>query len=216
MQEGDRIRFTYQHKEMEGVLIQLKDDHATIKLDSGYNIIVPVEELTGIEAEAVERPKAPKPRVRQDPTLPRVSILHTGGTIASKVDYRTGAVVAQFNPDELIALFPELLEMANIESRLLANMQSDDMRFAHYNIIARAVLEELNKGVKGVIVTQGTDTLHFTAAALSFALEGLNVPVVVVGSQRSSDRGSSDAATNLMGALRFIGEGIPGVYIAMH
>jgi glutamyl-tRNA(Gln) amidotransferase subunit D len=216
MQEGDRIRFTYQHKEMEGVLVQLKDDHATVKLDSGYNIIVPVEELTGIETEPLERTKTPPVKVKQDPTLPKVSILHTGGTIASKVDYKTGAVVAQFNPEELIALFPELLELANIESKLLANMQSDDMRFAHYNIIARAVLEEINRGVKGVIVTQGTDTLHYTAAALSFALEGLNVPVVVVGSQRSSDRGSSDAATNLMGALRFIGEGIPGVYIAMH
>jgi glutamyl-tRNA(Gln) amidotransferase subunit D len=217
MQEGEHITFTYRHKELSGLLIQLKDDHATIKLDTGYNMIVPVEELTGIESTPFEKRHKSTPQVHQNMHLPAVTILHTGGTIASKVDYSTGATYAQFDPAELASMFPELLRFANISSRLLRNMQSDDMRFAHYNLMARAVLEEIGKDAKGVIITHGTDTLHYTAAALSFALEGLNIPVVLVGSQRSSDRGSSDSASNLLGAVRFITEAaVPGVFVAMH
>ncbi|MDP6583541.1 MAG: Glu-tRNA(Gln) amidotransferase subunit GatD, partial [Anaerolineales bacterium] len=133
-----------------------------------------------------------------------VAILHTGGTIASKVDYETGAVLAQFSPDELVNMFPELEKIANIKSRLIANMWSDDMRFEHYNVIAKEIEKEVKKGVDGVIVSQGTDTLHYTSAALSFILEGLSVPVIVVGAQRSSDRGSSDAVMNLVCAVRFM------------
>ena len=216
MQAGDHISFTYQHKQLEGILIQLKDDHATIKLNTGYNMIVPLEELTGIATQPAEKKEHHAPTIQQNEHLPKVTILHTGGTIASKVDYSTGAVIAQFDPAELVAMFPELLTVANISSKLIRNMSSDDMRFAHYNIMARTVLEEITRDAKGVIITHGTDTLHYTAAALSFALEGLNIPVVLVGSQRSSDRGSSDASSNLMGALRFIAQGIPGVFNAMH
>lgn len=217
MQEGEHITFTYKHKELSGLLIQLKDDHATIKLDTGYNMIVPVEELTGISSTPLEKRHKTAPQVHQNHNLPAVTILHTGGTIASKVDYETGGVQARFEPEELIAMFPELLTVAHVSSKLVRNMWSDDMRFGHYNILARAILEEIGKDAKGVIVTSGTDTLHYTAAALGFALEGLNIPVLVVGSQRSSDRGSSDAPKNLLGALQFMTQTkAPGVYVAMH
>jgi len=216
--EGRHYSFSYQGKELKGLVIQIKDGNATIKLDTGYNIIVPEADVTNITT--VEEKAATKPMhqpLKQDTFLPHVTILHTGGTIASKVDYSTGAVVAQFDPQELVAMFPELTKVAYIESKLIRNMQSDDMRFAHYNIMADAIIEESRKDVKGIIITHGTDTLHYTSAALAFALEGLNIPVVLVGSQRSSDRGSSDATTNLMGALQFITQGkTPGVFIAMH
>jgi glutamyl-tRNA(Gln) amidotransferase subunit D len=216
MNEGSHISFTYQGKDLEGIVVQVKDGNASIKLSTGYNIIVPVSELFNTKETEAKHSTAQKPKINQNNMLPKVTILHTGGTIASKVDYATGAVLAQFEPEELIAMFPELSELANIKSHLIRNMFSDDMRFGHYNIIARAILEEIGKDTKGIIVTSGTDTLHYTAAALSFALEGLNIPVVVVGSQRSSDRGSSDAGSNLMGALRFILQGHPGVFVAMH
>jgi glutamyl-tRNA(Gln) amidotransferase subunit D len=217
MNEGDSLSFTYEEKQLEGILIQLKDEQATIKLNSGYNIIVPVNELKDVKSS----PSSPKERhhsqIHQNEMLPPIVIIHTGGTIAAKVDYRTGGVVWQFDPEELIAMFPELSALAHMRSFLLRNMASDDMRFAHYNLMARSILEEVNKGVAGIILTQGTDTLHYTAAALSFALEGLNIPVVIVGSQRSSDRGSTDANTNLLGAVRFIIEAkVPGVFVAMH
>ncbi|MBR9700432.1 Glu-tRNA(Gln) amidotransferase subunit GatD [Candidatus Woesearchaeota archaeon] len=217
MEQGQHVSFSYEGKELVGTVVTVKDDEATIKLDSGYNLIVSVSKVSDVQDVLVESEDVPVTEIKQKTTLPRVVILHTGGTIASKVDYSTGAVVAQFDPDELVRMFPELSELANIESRLVRNMSSDDMRFAHYNILARGVLEEVRKDVAGVIVTHGTDTLHYTAAALAFALEGLNVPVVLVGSQRSSDRGSSDASSNLLGAVRWITESkVPGVVVAMH
>jgi len=217
--EQNSITFEYEGQKLSGTIIQEKDGYATIKLNTGYNIIVPESELKEKSVKEEQRSDDTKNILRQDPNLPKVTILHTGGTIASKVDYSTGAVIARFDPEEIVAMFPELSSVANINSRLLRNMWSDDMRFAHYNIMARAVIEEISTAnpPTGVIITHGTDTLHYTAAALSFALEGLNIPVVLVGSQRSSDRGSSDASSNLMGALRFITTlKAPGVFIAMH
>ncbi len=211
------ITFTYHGLEQKGIIIQENEKTLMIKLVSGYNIIVPVEDVKDRHITEHHKEASTKTRVRQDNTLPLVSILHTGGTIASKVDYSTGAVVAQFEPDELLSTYPALVKIANIQSKLVRNMMSDDMRFAHYNIMARAILDEIVSGTEGIIITHGTDTLHYTAAALSFALQGLNVPVVVVGSQRSSDRGSSDAASNIIGALTFITKlKTPGVFIAMH
>lgn len=149
--------------------------------------------------------------------MKKISILHTGGTVASKVDYTTGAVIAKFTAEELLKLFPEMKKYAKIESRLVRNMQSEMMRFAHYNILAKAVKEEVEKGAEGIIITHGTDLLHYTSAALAFALENVKIPVLLVGSQRSSDRPSTDASLNLTGAARFIAEtDFIGVAICMH
>ena len=124
---------------------------------------------------------------------------------------------SRFTPEELLQMYPELGAVAKIRSRLIRNMFSEDMRFAHYNLIADAILEEIQKGVDGVIVTHGTDTLGYTGAALSFMLENLRTPVILVGSQRSADRGSSDAALNLLCACVFISRSdFGGVGICMH
>jgi len=214
---GAHVEFSYADHHLSGTVVQVRDGNATIKLVTGYNVILPVTELKDLKTTPKERVEHHAHAPHQDVSLPAVTILHTGGTIASKVDYATGAVVAQFDPAELLAMFPDVTKIAHVTSHLLRNMQSDDMRFAHHNLIAKAVLEEITRDARGVIVTQGTDTLHYTAAALAFILEGVNIPVVVVGSQRSSDRGSSDANANLMGALRFITQAnIPGVFVAMH
>ncbi len=151
------------------------------------------------------------------PRLPIISILHTGGTIASKVDYETGGVIAKFKPAELVAMFPELRGIANIRCELLGNIMSENMRFGHYNAIAKAIGQDIRKGTDGIIVTHGTDTMHYTSAALSFMLENLPVPVILVGAQRSSDRGSSDAALNLISAAYFIANSdFAEVGICMH
>jgi len=204
---------------LEGILIKEDEKHLTLKLDSGYNIGISKHRISKIEKiSEVEHQNNEKRLVKQNSGLPKVSILHTGGTIASKVDYKTGAVTAKFEPSELIEMFPELRELAHIESELVSNMMSDDMRFMHYNILANAIAENIKKhSPKGIIITQGTDTLHYTAAALSFIFEHLNVPVVIVGSQRSSDRGSSDSAINLISAVSFIvNTTLSGVFICMH
>lgn len=202
---GDRVKIVTQEESIEGVLMPEEKNTVVLKLDTGYNIGIDKKRVREIKVVAEYKTKkfeAPKTEPKKG--LPTISILHTGGTIASKVDYATGGTVSKFTPEDIIAMFPELKEIANIRSRLIRNMFSEDMRFAHYNIIAKEIEKEVKAGVDGIIVTHGTDTLHYTGAALSFMLNNLGVPVILVGAQRSSDRGSTDAALNLLSAAFFI------------
>ncbi len=216
---GDKVKVFCKNDVLEGVLMPEEDSNIIfLKLVSGYNVGLKKSEIKKIEVlkkykEISE--KSSKPVMKKG--LKTISILHTGGTIASKVDYSTGAVIAKFTEDDLLNLFPEIKGLANIKSKLVRNMQSEMMRFPHYNILAKAVAEEVKKGVDGIILTQGTDTIHYTSAALSFAFEGLGIPVIIVGSQRSSDRGSTDSAMNLLSAALFITKtDFSGVGVCMH
>jgi glutamyl-tRNA(Gln) amidotransferase subunit D len=217
---GDKVKIRTKEGDFEGVYMPSSSkDIEVLKLDSGYNLGLSKSKI--LEIVLVDKHvdhkevKAVEPKLVKD--LPIISILHTGGTIASKVDYETGATVSRFTPEEILAMFPELRVHANIRSRLIKNMWSQDMRFEHYNLIAHEVKKELDAGAKGVIVTHGTDTLHYTSAALTFILEELNAPVILVGAQRSSDRGSSDAYLNLVNAVYFITHSDFGeVGICMH
>tara|TARA_Y100000034_G_C6889149_1_gene408759 strand:- start:63 stop:1148 length:1086 start_codon:yes stop_codon:yes gene_type:complete len=149
--------------------------------------------------------------------MKKISILHTGGTISSKVDYKTGAVSAKFSEKDMLKLYPEIKTIAKISSRLVANMFSEDMNFQHYNLLAKEVEKEIKKGAEGIIITHGTDTIHYTSSALSFILENLPIPVILVGAQRSSDRGSTDATLNLLCSLTFIAQtNFSEVGICMH
>ena len=207
---GDKIKINKKGKIRSGTLMPRIDagdkGSLIIKDDSGYNIGVKYER--GIKVEKISSAEKikikPIEKIVNDHSKPTISILHTGGTIASKVDYNTGGVISSVNPEEIIEMYPELRDIVNIKSRLVSNMWSEDMNFKHYNLIGKEVEKEIKSGVDGVIVTQGTDTMHYTSAALSFILENLGVPVLFVGSQRSSDRGSSDAFFNLLCAVNFI------------
>lgn len=216
---GDRVEVICKdHRSIGTFMPSQKDSLVVIKLDSGYNKAVLKDKVKEIKVLEPYTPMASKIQpAKQKAGLPVISILHTGGTIASKVDYRTGGVIARFTPEELIELFPELEDLCDIRSRLVSNMWSEDMRFDHYNVLAEAITEEIKKGAKGIIITHGTDTLHYTSAALSFMFESLPVPVILVGAQRSSDRGSSDAGMNLISAARFIvNSDFAQVAICMH
>ncbi|HLC20061.1 MAG TPA: Glu-tRNA(Gln) amidotransferase subunit GatD [Candidatus Nanoarchaeia archaeon] len=212
----ERVRIVSGTHEYEGILLpSMKEGILLLKLDNGYNIGIREKGSKVTVLKKVIESKAKQSKVQQDKILSKITILHTGGTIASRVDYETGAVIARFTPEEIITMFPELQKIANVDSKLLRNMWSGDMRFAHYNIMAKAVAAE--KKVKGIIITHGTDTMGYSAAALAFMLEGLDMPVILVGAQRSSDRGSSDAAVNLVCAAQFITKtDFKGVAICMH
>lgn len=220
MKPGTRISFSFKGQALKGVVLNAEAGKLVIKLDSGYNISAPPEELEAVqELQAEPKGKAERRKKEPAPGLPKIALLHTGGTIASRVDYSTGAVIAQYTADEVLDLYPELRAIANIDSRLVANMQSEMMRFAHWNILAKAVEAAVKEGADGVIITHGTDILAMTSAALSFALEDVPIPVLLVGSQRSSDRPSSDAVTNLLCAVTFIAEeraSFRGVALCMH
>ena len=187
--------------------------HLSIKLDNGYNVSYPAEDVQAWEHVPVKdaSPSAELDPPTADEHLPRVRLIHTGGTIASKVDYATGAVEAKFEPEEMLDAIPELASIAQLDAVKIGNMFSDDIRPQHWNIIAAACADAFEDGCRGVVIAHGTDTLHITSAALSFAFAGSGArpagPIVMVGSQRSSDRGSSDATENLLAAVHWAASG---------
>ncbi|MFW9909539.1 MAG: Glu-tRNA(Gln) amidotransferase subunit GatD [Candidatus Thorarchaeota archaeon] len=205
---GDTISITQHGAEQTGVLMprsQIGSDsfHIVIKLNSGYNLGIRINRETIIHRVkgGVRRQTAPIETKSEAKDLPRVSILSTGGTIASKVDYRTGAVNPALTAQDLYDTVPELQSYANVSAKVIMSVLSENIRPTDWGKIARDVVAEIKSGTDGVVIAHGTDTLGFTAAALSFALQDLPVPVVLVGSQRSSDRPSSDSAMNLVGAV---------------
>jgi glutamyl-tRNA(Gln) amidotransferase subunit D len=220
---GDIIRVTSKNKAYEGILIPRSETgdtaHVVVKLKSGYNIGVHITPDTKIERVGKgAKPTFATPALpEQNPDLPRVAIMSTGGTIASRVDYRTGAVRSALSASDLYGVVPELSDIARVDTQILLSLYSENITAAHWTQIAEAAAKHIADGVNGVIIAHGTDTMAYTAAALSFALQNLPVPVIVVGAQRSSDRPSSDAATNLIGAVQAAAKApFAEVVIAMH
>ena len=216
---GDQVQITSEGHKEEGILMPSFDDSVIlIKLDTGYNIGFEKKKAKVKVLEKAKEKKAKKSKVAKRKDLPTIAVLHTGGTIASKVDYRTGGVSTLFSPEELLNLFPELKDIANVESELIAQMWSDDLRFKHFAVVAKKIEEYVKKGVSGIIIGSGTDNLAVFSAALSVIIEKCPVPILVLGAQRSSDRGSSDAAMNLICAAEFIvkAKDFGGVGICMH
>jgi len=204
---GDIIKITKDTEAYEGILIPRSEysdtRHIVIKLKTGYNIGIMITPNTKIEKiGAGTKPAfiAPSPP-SQKPNLPKVTIISTGGTIASRVDYRTGAVRPALSASDLYSVVPELSDIATINAEILLSIFSENITTKHWTEMAQNIAKHIQKGEDGVIVAHGTDTMGYTAAALSFALQNLPVPVILVGSQRSADRPSSDAATNLTGAV---------------
>ncbi len=194
-------------------------DHVVLKLRSGYNVGLSVSGLK--EARVVAKGEKPSfsspPPPRPAKGLPRVLILGTGGTIASRIDYRTGAVHPAVSSSDLHSLVPELSAVARVEPEIMFDVFSENMTPEHWTKLARRIERAVRDGADGVVVTHGTDTMGYTAAALSFALAGVPVPVIIVGAQRSPDRPSSDGPLNLAAAVSVAGgAGFAGVYVAMH
>jgi len=204
---GDLIRVTKGESVYEGILIprsELGDDsHVVVKIKSGYNVGVEVTPETKITKLGAERRPAftPPELPEQNRSLPKVVIISTGGTIASRVDYRTGAVRPAISARDLYSIVPELSNLAVVDTEILFSVFSEDLTSKHWTKLAETVEKHVRGGADGVVVTHGTDTMGYTAAALSFALQNLPVPVILVGAQRSEDRPSSDAALNLVGAV---------------
>ena len=195
-----------------------EDSHIVLKLKSGYNIGIELDEIKDIEKISSPEEVAIKENVKKtDSALPKILLLSTGGTIASKVDYRTGAVTPALTAADLNDAVPEIAKIANIDAEVLFSEYSENLQPEHWVETAKKIQSVVDLDYKGVIVAHGTDTMHYSSAFLSFALSGLKIPVVFVGSQRSSDRPSSDAASNLIAATRFIVQtDVNGIYVVMH
>jgi glutamyl-tRNA(Gln) amidotransferase subunit D len=241
---GDMLKLNISGNEFTGILMpryeSADENHLVIKLKNGYNIgieLTKIESITKIMREPIQTvstmgsssiPEPPIKRVEggegqgqheeEDRLIPKIALISTGGTIASKVDYRTGGVHAALSASDLYASIPELGNYASVDTEVLFNEYSENLKPEHWSLIANKVAEKVKSGrYQGIIISHGTDTMHYTASALSFALQNLPIPVVLVGAQRSSDRPSSDAALNLIGGIVFaIKSNYSGVFVAMH
>jgi glutamyl-tRNA(Gln) amidotransferase subunit D len=222
---GDSVKIDTEDGEIIGLLMpryeSASEEYIVIKLKSGYNTGIHVEKINSI-TKLLDKDQTSasvrSPVITAKQNLPKIALISTGGTIASKIDYRTGGVHAALSADELYASVPELADHASIDPEVLMSEYSENLRPEHWTLIAEKVAEKIKTGkYRGIVISHGTDTMHYTAAALSFALQNLPVPVVLVGAQRSSDRPSSDAALNLLGATIFATRSeYAGVFVAMH
>jgi glutamyl-tRNA(Gln) amidotransferase subunit D len=213
---GDTIQLKRDNNTYQGVLMPSTTGTTVIKLKNGYNAGFDPDNVTlelvgkkqDIQAALVELPP-------YNPDLPNVSILSTGGTIASKVDYRTGAVTSQFTAEDIMLAIPELSEIANYNARVCYSILSENMQPDYWIHLAEEVNNEIKAGADGVIITHGTDTMMYTAAAIAFMVQ-TPVPIVFVGSQRSADRPSSDNAMNAICAAKVATSDIAEVTVVMH
>jgi glutamyl-tRNA(Gln) amidotransferase subunit D len=221
MQPGDRVRVERGTTSYEGVLMpSTTPEHVVVKLEGGYNVGV---ERDGAEVDVLEESvyevgttgDEERSEITFDEELPTVALISTGGTIASTVDYRTGAVTAQFTAEDVLRAVPDLAGRANYRGRVVANILSENMRPEIWQELARAVHEEIENGADGVVVMHGTDTMQYTASALSFMLD-TPVPVVFTGSQRSADRPSSDNVMNAVCAVEAAKSDCAEVLVCMH
>jgi len=221
---GSMIRLTLKSGEVfEGTLIPRSEysdpTHIVLKMKNGYNVGISLDRTEKLEVIGEgEKPHFTKPSPPANHAgLPKVAIVSTGGTIASRVDYRTGAVQPALTAADLASVVPELSSIAEIDTHILFGEYSENIGPTHWKGMAEEVAKKIANGAEGVVISHGTDTLHYTAAALSFALANIPVPVLLVGAQRSSDRPSSDAASNLTGAVALAAHAdMATVGVAMH
>jgi glutamyl-tRNA(Gln) amidotransferase subunit D len=206
---GDKVRIVRKDKVLEGLLMPREalygsKPYIVIKLQNGYNIGVKIgsEDRIEIIEKRRRRPTIEHwQNIEDHLDKPHVILLSTGGTIASKIDYETGAVKPALSVAELVEWIPEIENIAYIDAREILRVFSEDISPLHWETISREVYSEMKKGVDGIVVAHGTDMMAYTAAALAFAIKNKPVPVVLVGSQRSSDRPSTDSAFNLKAAI---------------
>ncbi len=229
-QPGDKMKISCGSDEYIGVLLPEKAEGSaftTIKLPSGYNIGISKGRITSIEILEASHAQFAKATIVSSAKSPAgsassaksskefLSLLACGGTIVNKIDYRTGAVYPATSPDELVAGIPGV-KPGEIRAKMLFSIASEDMTPQHWQKLAEATAAEIKDGAQGVILTHGTDTMSYTSAALSFMLQNLPCPVVLTGSQRSSDRGSSDSQTNLLSSVAAARADLSGVFLCMH
>ena len=217
----DIIKITTKEGEYEGIVLPRNEysapEYIEIKLENNYNIGIHASRIEKIEKLGKKEAhyKIPEKKFPKNKKLPNIKLLGTGGTVASRLDYTTGAVIPSFTPGELFSAVPELAEICNLETEIVFEILSENMRPEFWQQLAEKAVDAANSGYNGVVIGHGTDTMGFTGAALSFMLKDLSIPVVLVGSQRSSDRPSSDAAMNLINATTVATSDIAEVVVCM-
>lgn len=218
---GDKIKVNKEDISYTGILLDRPEDaddgYLVLKLSSGYNIGIAIENTTAELLEKGEKPKIGfgESEIPIDTSKQNISIVSTGGTVSSVIDYRTGAVHPAFTASDLVKANPELLDYANYNVKALYNILSENMKPEYWVKAAEEIANDISEGADGVVIAHGTDTMHYTSAALSFMLK-TPVPIIITGAQRSSDRPSSDANINLIDSVIAAKSDIAEVCVCMH
>ncbi|MFW9855811.1 MAG: Glu-tRNA(Gln) amidotransferase subunit GatD [Candidatus Thorarchaeota archaeon] len=221
----DEIEVVKRGSTINGVILPRNElanpEYVTLKLATGYNIGISTGGIQSVKKTGRRKGKyrVPQTDAPLKTDLPFIPILGCGGTIASRLDYETGGTIPALSPEELLSSFPEIADLAKIETRLLFELFSENIAFEHYAKVL-AEIEQIikQKKAQGIVLTHGTDTMAFTAAALSFAITNSPIPIVITGSQRSSDRPSSDSFFNLYHSVMYVSspEAKKEVVVIMH
>lgn len=218
---GDYVEVSKKDITYKGILLDRSEDsedsYIVLKLDSGYNIGINIEESSIKLIEHGEKPKIgyDNEEIPKDSSKLDISIISTGGTVSSIIDYKTGAVHPAFTANDLLKANPELLDLANYDVKALYNILSENMKPEYWVEASKSIADDISSGSDGVVVAHGTDTMHYTASALSFMIKS-PVPIVITGAQRSSDRPSTDAHLNLVNSVIVAKSDIADVTVCMH
>ena len=200
---GDYVEVHLTKLIYEGILLETPETDKGIvllKLDSGYDIGFNRKDVLKIVVlKKNKETEKQKFEVKKNPEKKNVAVIITGGTIAARLNPKKGGVDWLTSPEDLFKFYPEIFEKVNISKVEIPFMKaSEDMDYKDWQKIAKTAVELLNdSNIQGIIITHGTDFLHYTSAALSFFIKNLNKPVILTYSQRSIDRASSDANLNL-------------------
>ena len=215
---GDRIEVRINGKTETGMLLDSHDRGILLlKLDSGYNIGLKKEDISEINIIKRKEKEKETEDVKLSGKKPIIDFYLTGGTISSKLDPETGGVKWLIDSKELFSMYPEIFDVADIRVKTPFSKASENMNSKDWIGLAKLVSKSLkDNNVKGVIISHGTDFLHYTSSVLSFMLGKLNKPVVLTYSQRSSDRGSSDSRLNLICAARMALSDVAEVMLVGH
>ncbi len=214
IENGSEVQIQWKGQLITGLLISKNHDFLIVKLKNGYNLALNYSNISSIKVLSVEKPEVTK-RIELKGKGKKVTILGTGGTIASYVDYSTGAVKPLETAQDMLYAEPHLLELGDIDAEILFNIFSEDMNQKYWKMLAKRVYEKISDG-NGVVIAHGTDTMSFSSSALAFLIENPSAPIVFTGSQRSSDRPSSDAYFNLLGSIKVAQTDLGEVVVVMH
>ena len=130
----------------------------------------------------------------------RILLLATGGTIASRKS--DNGLKPQITPEELIEYIPQVKEICDVEAVQLLNLDSTNMEPSHWKLMVHAIWEHYDD-FDGFVIAHGTDTMAYTAAALSYMVQNTKKPIVITGAQKPIDLEITDAKSNLIDSFLY-------------
>lgn len=142
--------------------------------------------------------------------MKRILLLTTGGTIAAQAGEQ--GLAPSLTGAQLLQTLPQLAELCQADIREVMNLDSTNIQPEEWQILAQSIYEALDI-YDGFVIAHGTDTMAYSAAALSYMLRGLDKPVVFTGSQLPATAEGSDGPANLYGAFAVASSGRSGVYV---